>query len=377
MGKSKLKLAKKTEEWLHRSKGADTVTLPTLDNTLRRFRLFGNTQILDTGELRGVGDYNAELGKYVILFRAHGRNLFGNEEYYQAWKESKAYSSISHGTTGFTVYFAPAYNGMVVFDKRHVKFKENTQYTVAGDFLISTDYHLRMRFVYSDGTYSDVKLKKGIKHTLTTRGAATSLPDKTLVSINAYTEVDTKYTAYMKYMGIYEGSYDTHDECYELYNGEDFEYRLYAPLMSIGYTSDELDLMTGNVTRKIHTEAIDGSASVEHKYSEGIYVITPKVPMRVGTRLLSSLPVMDETQITEAEIGVALCEGGKICVKLPGVTDEGGFISYLNENPFTVTYVMKDSVKEMAEVTLPQRDTLSIIDVFTEVTPRKFYAEYV
>lgn len=376
MLKFALKLIKKTKEWLHRTKGGETVNLPRINGTLRRFRLFGNTKILDTGEMLGVGDYDSESGKYVVSLKAHGKNICGGEEYYQAWKDSHAFSMMTLGSTGFTVYYSPNYNGTVVFDKRHIRFKENTQYTIAGQF---TSVDLKMRFIYSDGTYSNVVLENYTRKRNIHTGSVCSQKDKTLVAIDAYVEATGSYVSYIKFLGIYEGAYNSYQECYELYNGEKFTYTLDAPLLSMGYASDELDLITGEVTRKIRTESIGADASVECEYAEGtgIFIITPEVPMRSDSSLLSSLPVVDETEILTVDTGVSLCDGGRIAVKLPAVTNESEFLSYLSENPFTITYVMKDTVTETAEGTLPNRDDLSITDVYCEVAPKKFYAEYV
>ena len=99
--------------------------------------------------------------------------------------------------------------------------------------------------------------------------------------------------------------------------------------------------------------------------------------MRADSSLYSSLPVLNEEDITNAELGVALLDDGRVCIKIPNVASEDELIAYLSENPFTITYIMNEPLREIAEGSLPERETLSIIDVFTEVLPRKFYAEYV
>jgi hypothetical protein len=303
--------------------------------------------------------------------------LLGGEEYQEVWSKSGAYSSFKTTKLGFTVKFDPSHNGMTILDKRHIKFKENTPYTISGRFNSVKDLHLR--FVYSDGTYSGTVLQNYKAYGFYIEGATPSLKDKTVVAIEVYVEgiSSTNYTTNNTYFGVYEGAYTKHTDCYEEYNGESFKYYLDAPLMSMGYASDELDLMSGEVTRKIRKETVSSNAKIEGEYSEGVYVIAPDMPMRADSSLYSSLPVLDEADIMTAELGVALTDDGRICVKIPGITGENELISYLEENPFTITYIMNEPIKEVAEGTLPTRDTLSIIDVFCEVLPRKFYAEYV
>ena len=376
MSKSRLKLSRKTEMWLHRSKSEDSVTLPAIDARLLRIRLLGNSHLLDTGELLGTGDYDEESGKYTILFRAHGKNLYGANDYIQTWIDSGAYTNYELKSTTLKLTFSTAYNGTTIFDKRHIKFKENTQYTISGRF--QNPKQLYMRFVYSDGTYSDTTLQNVKSLVFYSEGVAISLKDKTLVGIESYTDAEGRYyTTTIKQIGIYEGAQQSHADCYEEYNGESFRYYLDAPLMRIGYASDELDLMSGEVTRKIRTETVGSKASIEGAYAEGIYVIAPEVPLRADSPLYSSLPVLTEADIMTAETGVSLCEGGKICVKIPDINSEEELLSYLKDNPFTITYIMSEPIKEMAEGSLPNRDMLSVIDAFCEVLPRKFYAEYV
>lgn len=376
MSKSRLKLSRKTEMWLHRSKSEDSVTLPAIDARLLRIRLLGNSHLLDTGELLGTGDYDEESGKYTILFRAHGKNLYGANDYIQTWIDSGAYKKHELKSTNLKLTFSTDYNGTTIFDKRHIKFKENTQYTISGRF--QNPKQLYMRFVYSDGTYSDTTLQNIKSLGFYSDGVAISLKDKTLVAIISHTDTEgIYYTTVIKQIGIYEGAQQSHADCYEEYNGESFRYYLDAPLMRIGYASDELDLMSGEVTRKIRTETVGSKASIEGEYAEGIYVIAPEVPLRADSPLYSSLPVLTEADIMTAEAGVALCEGGKICVKIPDINSEEELLSYLKDNPFTITYIMSEPIKEMAEGGLPSRDMLSVIDAFCEILPRKFYAEYV
>ena len=130
MRKDQLKLIKKTEHWLHRKKGTVGFSFPTDIDTekITRFVILGRSDTEENGTLRGVGDYDADSGSYVIGLHVRGKNLLGGRQFAEKHME-KGICTVSKPSLGDTNYsFIPDVDkgGIPIIDGSVIKFKEKT-----------------------------------------------------------------------------------------------------------------------------------------------------------------------------------------------------------------------------------------------------------
>ena len=378
MRKDQLKLIKRTERWLHRKKGSIGFSFPTDIDTekITRFVILGRSDTGENGTLRGVGDYEASSGSYVIGLHVRGKNLLGGRQFAEKHIE-KQICTVSKPSLGDTNYsFVPDVDkeGRPIIDGSVIKFKEKTAYTLAftARYLMgTTPKDLKITFEYTDGT-SYTPIYDTIKKTIT--DCVSTDPEKTVRCISSYTGDHRATIFVLADFGLYEGIYTAHAEMHEPYVGEHFKIELDAPLYSIGYASDELDLKSGKLMRKIGRLRVDGSALVSETDTEGIFEIALPSPMRPGSRTVSPYGEISE----DSECGISASESeSSLLLKPPGgLTSVSEVKSYLEANAFDIFYILASPVEQGLNIACPNLGGKSAIDVTSEISPRKCFVEY-
>ena len=378
MRKDGLKLIKRTERWLHRKRGTEGFRIPEdiYADRITRLVLLGSSEGAEDGILRGVGDLDEASGKYVIGIHVHGSNLLGGRELAEL-HVARSICTVSKPTitqTNFAVIPDADKNGAPIIDKKVIRFKEKTSYTLAYTVKYlntAKPRDLKLSFKYTDGTFFTPTYDT-TKKTFT--DCMISDPEKTLECIASYAG-DQKSTVFViADFGIYEGSHPVHAEVHEPYVGERLNIELDAPLYSIGYASDELDLKSGTLLRKIRRIRIDSSCDIGETDAAGIFEIKLDEPMRRGGATVSP-----HSEISESgECGISASEDGtSIIFKPPGeITDIGGARGYLAGNPFDLFYILDTPVLTALPTACPDLIGKSAVDILTDVPGRKCYVEY-
>lgn len=376
MRKRNFKLMRETLEWLHRLKGDESMRLRSgvRAENYRFFKIFGN----GNGEsVSGVGDYDEESGSYLIPIHIHGKSLMGGEEFMDIHSSlgiSKTAASFVNGFYSTTPL--PDYNGTVVIGRKHVKFKENTPYTLALHFKFltsATKRNIALRFDYSDGTYDAPIIASTLREF---KMCFTSDASKTLVAISSNTEKASNIRFFLEGFALLEGAYSDYTEAFEQYQGFKTTVSLASPLRKIDFISDDADLYSGAVTRKIHVFKIDGTSEITKTDTEGIFEIQLPRPMRIGTPIISPFNALSENE----DSGLSCDDSGEnILIKLsPDITDATECMNYLYENPFEISYVLDTyETESITPLILPEFDEDLTLEFLSSEGPSKSVAEYV
>ena len=369
MRKLNFKLMKETIEWPHRRKGSCAITLPA-NTSNESYRLFKICGAEGDSALGGVGDYNETLGTYSLPMRVHGRNIMGGEEFMEvhaALGISKITASIVSGC--YTTTPMPEYNGTVIIGPPLVNFKKNTPYTLALHlrYLSSaTKRSIAMRFDYSDGTFDAPVINSTSREF---RRCFTSDPNKQLVAISSHAENAANIRYGIDGFGLFEGAHEDYDTVFEAYRGFRHDLTLEAPLRKIDFSGDELDLLSGEVTRKIKAAILDGDCEIEATDDDAVFKINLPRPARRGTRMLTDFT--GEGEISVSDDGCAL-------LKIEGVTNEEDIRSYLSTSPISVSYVLKDyETEEVQTVEFESYDEELTMNLISKTAPSRIIAEYV
>ena len=374
MRKLNFKLIRKTVEWLHRRKGISSLILPkhTPKENFRYFKMFGAETTHD-GE--GVGNYNENASVFSIPLHVHGKNLMGGDEFVEIHSSlnlSKT-STISSGLYSTTPL--PEHNGTVIIGPNHIRFKENTQYTLALHlkyFTSATKRSIAMRFDYSDGSYDAPVIPSSAREF---KMCFTSDVNKNLIAISSHAESASNIRYIIEGFGVFEGAYSEYSDIFESYDGARSELQTNAPLRKIGASCDEIDLINGIVTRKIQTELINEECEIS-KTENGMFEITLSSPMRPGYRVLSPF---ENSSLNDEICLYASDNGESILFKAPSeITSVEELKNYLSENPFNIAYVMKDCIYENTDtINLEMFEEELTMEILTEREPSKIVAEYI
>ena len=379
MRKRGFNLIRKTERWMHRKKGKSVITIPNdiESENINRFMLFGNSAPdSSAGAFIGVGDYDEDLDSYKIPIHLHGKNYISGMDFAELHL-SKKISTASAPVLNATQYaFMPDANtdNIPIIDSSIIKFKENTAYTLAYTVKYMTtakSRDLKLTFNYTDGTSFTPTLSTGLK---TVTGCVSTDPTKTLKNISSYTG-DRQITIFMLAdFGIYEGAHTTHADIHESYNGEKIDITQNAPLYSVGSTADELDLLNGNVTRKIRMLKIKSNTDIEETDEDGVFTIPLKTQARPSSTVIPITSSGGEDGIGEFEIS---WDGYSILFK-PNVylSTEEDIKEYLGTISLSIAYVLNEPEIENTNVKLTNLFGKEIIDVMTDVAPKKIFIEY-
>ncbi len=379
MRKSGFRLIRKTLRRMHRKKGVyDLIIPPDIQkDSIVRFVIQGKGEFNeDDGSFRGVGDYDSESKSYKIRLHIHGKNYLSGREFAEIHL-SKNIGSDTAPTLNDTLYaFTPNKDvgGVPIIDKSIIRFKEKTAYTLA--FTVSyasasKPRDLKLTFVYTDGT-TYTPTKDNYNSTFTE--CVSTDPEKTLDRICSY-KGDGQLTAYtLANFGIYEGVYETHAEAHEAYVGERLEISLDAPLYAIESAADELDLLSGNVTRKIRTERIDGTAEIKNTDMDGIFSIALKNKARCNSTVISHYGIL----VDGTDVGIKGSEDGSaILFKTPSrIKSIEDLSEYLSANPFDIAYISAEPTVIASGIKLPDTYGKTILNILTEFKPKKCFIEY-
>ena len=371
MRKSRFKLIKKTERWLHRKKGTDTLSIPTDIDTDRisRFVILGGEEYASDGTMSGVGDYDTGSGSYVIDVHAHGTNYLSGTDFANIHLSKNISTATKPSLSASSYIFVPDADtdGTVIIGRDVIKFKETTAYTIAFTVKYLTNTKpkdLKLTFNYTDGTSYTPTFDTTAK---SITGCVSSDPQKTIAYISSYVG-DRKATNYtLSDFGLYEGVYANHADVHVPYTGERSRMILDAPLYSIGYASDELDLRRKALLRKIRKMRIDHTSEID--MTDGAFRIPLDAPARVGSRIVCSGRTVCD---------VSLSEDGEALVPLfpVDITETSEARSYLLDNPFDVYYILREPDVYTADISCPNLLGSTAVELFCNIAPRKFFVEY-
>jgi len=375
MRKRNFKLIRKTIEWLHRRRGTSTVKLPAdVDNERYRYlKIYGS----DAENSAGVGDYNEEVGLYTIPVHIHGNNLMGGPEFmavHSALNISKVPASIVNGC--YTLTPMIECNGTVIIGPDLVKFKKKTAYTLAAHIKFMTSATKRrfgFRFDYSDGTYYFPVVDSSYRDFYI---CFTSDPTKDVVAISSHAETTANMRIDLEGFGLYEGEHTDYYTVNEEYLGERIVVSLDAPLRKIDYASDELDIISGTLTRKIKSLTIDETSDFSSTDDEAVFSISLPKPMRAGSRIVSAFGDLTE----DCESGLSPSDDGTsfLFKASPEITSEDSLRAYLEENPFEIAYIMSEYEYTATEKTaLKSYEKELTMEPLCSSEPSKIIAEYV
>ena len=241
---------KKTEQWYKYKGGEDSIRLTYTgdEELIHRMRLLGKTYLDDGGVISGIGDSD-ENGDCSLEVHCHGENLFSGIDLMSTLKKVKVTSyETSVENNRYSIQFESKYNGTVILDRRNIKFKENTVYTIAGYFSYTSSTttangrKLQMRFNYTDGTYTEMKYKSTSKNVY---AYVASTEGKTIRNITAYVTKEERIQIGIPEFGIFEGTLPNYTKGFVDYNGNRLAVNLDAPLLGQDSAYDELDDLIG------------------------------------------------------------------------------------------------------------------------------------
>ena len=375
MIKGKAYLIKKTPVWYKLSRGVDSISIPkgTAQSGIKYMKMQGNTSSDTAGS---VGDFDEERGKYVIKLHSHGKSFISGENFMQLVIQSGASETNKKESSGY-FFTKPleATNGSVVIDGRHIRFKENTQYTIAttAKYSYSASYRdLRLRFDYTDGSYYFPEVKKSQTQL---QLCVCSEKGKTVRAISTHSTNTNGIRYLLTSFCIVEGAYETYAEASAKYSGEWAEILLDNPLRSFGYTRDEIDLISGKLTRRVGKVTIDSDVSCAYTNDDTVFLIMLPQAMRPGCSFSSPFPPMDAGE----EYGIeASGDGRYIYLKLPeSILESGSITQYLRDNPFEMVYPLKYPETEETELPVILRAAdESVVEIFTSTPPAKMISVY-
>ena len=375
MIKGKSTLIKKTPIWYKLSRGTDSISIPAgvTNGRIKYMKMLGNTS---SDTMRSVGDFDEATGKYAIKLHAHGKSFISGERFMELVTQSGASDTNKKETSGY-FFTKPleATNGTVIIDERHIKFKENTQYTIAttAKYSYSSSYRdLRLRFDYTDGSYYFPEVKKSQTQL---QLCVCSEKDKTVRAISTHSTNTNGIRYLLSSFCIVEGAYDTYSEASAKYNGEWAQILLDNPLRSFGYTSDEIDLTKGIITRRVGRVTIGAGVSCAYTEDENIFLIMLPEAMRPSCSFSSPFPSIEAGE----EYGItASADGRSILLKLPeSALNDYDIVEYLTNNPFELIYPLKYPTTQKIDLpSILRTGDDSIVDVFTQLSPKKMISVY-
>ena len=229
-----------------------------------------------------------------------------------------------------------------------------------------------MRFDYADGTFYAPVLNATSREF---RMCFVSDPTKQLVAISSHAESATNIRYGIDGFGLFEGAFEDYDSVFEPYSGYRASLSANEPLRKIGFSADEIDLLSGDITRKTRALTIDGSSVINETVEEGVFAIPLSAPARFGSTVISSLGEINE----EDGSGLSLSpDGTELILKQSAFSSSDDLSEYLSENPITAVYVLKDYTHEKTATLEPEAtDTELTMELLTERAPSKIVAEYV
>ena len=376
-----LRSFKKTLRRLHRSKGYRAISFPYGKGAedLLKVRLLGSSRI-EGEEFVSLGDKVAD-NEYYVIMHAHGRNLIDGYHFASTLYTIVMGKTPSGTGSAFVYNMQSAPHLSPIYSDSYLTFKKNTRYTFASrnyPSAFASETATGLCFVYDDGSTSEIKLPNP-EQVATVNGCCTSLPGKSVKYVATYaTEAGTK-RIYSKYVGIFEGAYESYDDCFEAYDGSVEYITLKEPLRSVGYVSDEVDLLSDTLTRRINEIRLDGASDVYYSEENDCYVFPLSIPalhslepLAVGARAVSCESLLG------GECGCAFTEEGDAVLYRPArvCASVEELRAALDTSPIRLLYVRRKQSTEPVSISIIYRDGYNGIEMRSAQTPRRFFAEY-
>lgn len=373
-------LVKKTLVWRHRSKGKDVVSFPCGREGLRKLYMLGNTEADEDGTLHSLGDDVDGDGSYCIPLLIHGKAVVNGRAFLESIK-SILNSNYKEATDMYVFTTKSEHDGTVICNRDTVKFKPKTPYTVyvRGDMFRGggTLTAINLAFRYDDGTLDPIS----IPHPSGNRiifGCFTSNKDKSVTAIEIKYYTSRSIGIYGYGFGIFEGIYTNPKECYEEYSGTMLAPKLKEPLRSVDLFSDEFDLLTGVIKRRIAYVPDLSSLDVSEDEYELPSLLLPERANTLCGIVSPGMNVVSAEALLSGENGIALSEDGeRIYIRIEGVSfDCDGISSFLAENPTEITYVKEVPSEENTGFAIEYREGLTVAELHSSTPSRRFMAEY-
>lgn len=371
---------KKTEQWYKYKGSEDSVQLNYTgdEELIHRMRLLGKTYPGDGGVISGIGDSNGN-GGYSLEVHCHGKNLFSGIDLMSTLKKVNVTSyETSVENNRFSIQFESKYNGKVIFDRRNIKFKENTVYTVAGYFSYTSSTttangrKLQMRFNYTDGTYTEMKYKSTAKNVY---AYVASTEGKTISNITAYVTKEERIQIGIPEFGIFEGTLPNYTKGFVDYDGNRLTVNLDAPLLGHDSAYDEVDLLGGVIYRRLARLRITDELDIFACDEEGVFGARLPAPMMVGRKYICTIPRAEGDDLScENNASVESYDGEYIYFRLEEIYDIDTFIEYLSTNVVELAYVLASPYEEKIDFNLALPDVENLhIDINSSNVPKKIY----
>ena len=377
MRKYNFSLIKKTEVRYGLYKGASGFEsdIPRDSERIMRFELHGKSAEAEDGTLTHVGDAASD-GSYVIPFKLCGKNLMSAVDFANL---HMAATTGSHTLTDTYYRFIArsSDDGAVIIDSSIIPFKEKTQYTIGGHFsyiVQITNQPLQLKINYTNGSSEPLRFPTSEKDFY---GAFVTAKGKTVKSITSFMQHNGPNKIMLDCFGIFEGAYDDILSVYEPYVATEFNISLSAPLRSLGYSSDVLDLKSKTVTRRIYTAQFGADGDPEPWESDEIFMISLPYSMKQGCPIISNIPEYEtQEELSSAELGIYRFDKDALLIKIMGAATKDDAISALSADPLIITYVLDKSIYEANDIEQPLTDGYTRIEVASSVMPKKFFMVY-
>jgi len=355
---------------------AVTLSYPPDSDRIIYGRIVGNSVLSDSGELIGVGTKSGT--DFTIPLLAKGKNLISEELFVTAGQ--KAGYLLSINPTFYTCRGSASVTGNVIISSEDVIFKKNTPYTLVLKAIFESapsqkycDTHLA--FLYTDGTKEPLSKKSTVKNQTL---LFTSDKSKTLSAIIASIVTNRSGNAKITRdtIGLFEGELTSYPEGEIEYRTLEGEIRIPSPLCSVGYISDELDLISGEIIRKTVTQEVNGEEFYESEY-EGIFYLDLPIFAGRGCDMISLFPIYKDTEtLIAADRGIVLNEDGEGIYIKGEATDIEGIKAEFSENPVLLHYIRAERPRERASLDIPFFDGYTYLLLTGDIAPKRVFYEY-
>ena len=346
---------------------------------MRKLYMLGNTEVDENGTSHSLGDDVDGDGSYCIPLLIHGKAIVDGHAFLDSVK-SILNSRYEEDTDMYVLATKSEHDGTVICNRDTVKFKPKTPYTVCarGDIFrgggILTAINLAFR--YDDGTLDPISIPHPTKNRYIFGCSSNKEKSVTAIEIKYYTSRSIGIYGYS--FGIFEGSYTKPEECYEEYSGRVLTPKLNEPLRSVDLFSDEFDLLTGVIKRRIAYVPDLSSLDVSPDEKELPCLLLPERANTLCGIVSPGMNVVSAEALLSGENGIALSEDGeRIYIRAEGVSfDCDGISSFLAENPTEITYAKEVPSEENTGFEIEYREGLTAVELHSSTPSRRFMAEY-
>ena len=379
MRKNAARLIRNNAKRLHRTTGSASIFIPPIAGaeSITDMRLFGNISLNPVGEHRGIGESSG--GGYVIKTRVHGRNALSGIEFANIHKSSGICTSSSISGELYSFTQNTAKNGTVVIKSSHIRFRENTAYTIASEISLASapkgGKRLGLSFIYSDYSIEHITVTSLIPRFTFT---AHSRSDKTLMGFVADAENSSTVGIVLSSFGIFEGAYSSYEEAFSPYIGTTNNIAINRPLYRIGGCSDFLDFSKKQAHFFTEKAALGTELIPEESEYAGVFKFTLKRAARVGSAIYSLHENLSENALISGGSGLAISKCGRYIYYRPSsnILDLNEILNKLTASPVYAVYEADDEMIIDTDVSYQLYSEGTGIEILSQTSPHLFYAEY-